>query len=54
MLAAQFGHRHAGIGLLDEPDDLLGAESTILHVRPLGVTDFTQLRVVRLSEGRSL
>ncbi|MCD0248230.1 hypothetical protein JWH08_00145, partial [Xanthomonas campestris pv. campestris] len=24
----------------DKPDDLLGAESALLHVRPLGFTDF--------------
>jgi hypothetical protein len=41
MLPAQFGDCHASIGLLDEPDDLFGGESTLLHVRPLGLTDFT-------------
>ncbi|MCE4360824.1 hypothetical protein, partial [Xanthomonas hortorum] len=30
----------ARVGLLDKPDDLLGAESAFLHVRPLGFTDF--------------
>lgn len=34
MLPAQFGDRHARVSLLDEPDDLLGGESTLLHVRP--------------------
>ncbi|WP_414428752.1 hypothetical protein, partial [Xanthomonas campestris] len=28
------------VGLFDKPDDLLGAESALLHVRPLGFTDF--------------
>jgi choline dehydrogenase-like flavoprotein len=44
MLPAQLGDRHARVGLLDEPDDLLGGESTLLHVRPLGLTDFTASR----------
>jgi hypothetical protein len=44
MLPAQFGDRHARVGLFDEPDDLLGGESTLLHVRPLGLTDFTASR----------
>ncbi|MDW7707384.1 hypothetical protein SCY21_14960, partial [Xanthomonas euvesicatoria] len=30
----------ARVGLFDKPDDLLGAESALLHVRPLGFTDF--------------
>lgn len=41
MLPAQLGNRNVIIRLLDEPDDLLGSESTLLHVRLLGVTDFT-------------
>jgi hypothetical protein len=44
VLSAQLGDRHAGIGLLDEDDDLLGGESTLLHVRPLGLPDFTASR----------
>lgn len=30
--------------MLDEPDDLFGGESTLHHVRPLGLTDFTASR----------
>lgn len=37
-------HCHAGLGLLDESDDLFGGEATIAHVRPLGLTDFTASR----------
>src|SRR5690554_4036695 len=44
VLATQFRHRHAGLGLLDESDDLLGCEATLAHVRPLGLTDFTASR----------
>src|SRR5690606_10378696 len=44
VLATQFRHRHAGLGLLDESDDLLGCEATLAHVRLLGLTDFTAPR----------
>jgi hypothetical protein len=37
----QLGDGHPRLGLLDEPDDLLGGESTLAHVRRLRVTDFT-------------
>ncbi|WP_274399888.1 trypsin-like peptidase domain-containing protein [Xanthomonas campestris] len=40
MPTAQLCHGHARVGLFDKPDDLLGAESALLHVRPLGFTDF--------------
>ena len=36
VLASQLSHRHPGIRLLDEPDDLLGGETTLLHVCPRG------------------
>jgi hypothetical protein len=35
-LPGELRHGHAGVGLLDEPDDLLGGEATLLHVRPHG------------------
>ena len=41
VLPCKRRHRHAGVGLLDEPDDLLSGESALLHVRPRGLTDFT-------------
>lgn len=44
MLPAQLGDPHARISLLNETDDLLGAESTLLHVHPLGPTDFEASR----------
>lgn len=53
MLPAQLRHCHAGLDLLDEPDDLLGGEVTLAHVRPRRLTDFTQLYAVRLSGSRS-
>ncbi|WP_414379311.1 hypothetical protein, partial [Xanthomonas campestris] len=49
----------ARVGLFDKPDDLLGAESALLHVRPLGFTDFiasagtAQWGQVRWSKGRA-
>ena len=30
------GPPQVGVGLLDELDDLLGGEATLLHVRPCG------------------
>lgn len=44
MLPVQLGDRHARISLLDETDDLLGAELTLLYVRPIGLTNFTASR----------
>ena len=32
VLAVELRHRHAGLGLLDEPDDPLGPESTSMPV----------------------
>src|SRR5690606_16338948 len=49
MLAPQLGNRHAAFGLLQEGNDLFSGESTLAHVRPLWVTDFTQECVVRLN-----
>src|SRR5690606_18072295 len=44
VLAAQFGDCHPRLGLFDGPSDLLGGETTLLHIRPRGLTDFTASR----------
>ena len=39
LLATKLRHRHTEIGLLDEPNQLLGGQPTVSHVQPLRVTD---------------
>jgi hypothetical protein len=48
VLPAQLRHRHAGLGLLKKANDLFRGEAPLAHVRPLGLTDFTQESLVWL------
>ena len=43
-LEGEFRQDHAGLGLLDESNDLFDGETTLAHVRHLGLTDFTASR----------
>lgn len=45
VLAAQLGDHHPRFGLLEKPDDLLGGESALAHVRPLWVNGLYLLSV---------
>ena len=59
--SAQLGDHHPCLGLLEKPDDLLGRESALAHVRPLSVNGLYLLSAgtagggqVSLTEARNI
>jgi hypothetical protein len=53
LSAAQVRHVHAGVGLLDKPDDLLVCESALAHCASSRLRGFFSIALVRMAGCRS-